>query len=109
MPTALGRLKIQFCQAVSRPKIRVSIVSGPGKRRLASIPVIASGLKLARSSRKMRTSSSQSMSSRIIVTSPASSASAASIGSPMRPCSASTLSGSPRNRVSNRLKPLAIG
>ena len=27
-----GRLKIQFCQAVSRPKIFVSSVSGPAKR-----------------------------------------------------------------------------
>src|ERR1051326_2479186 len=32
-PTAFGRWKIQFCQAVSRPKIRVSMVSGPTKRR----------------------------------------------------------------------------
>jgi len=31
-PDALGRLKIQFCQAVSRPKILVSMVSGPAKR-----------------------------------------------------------------------------
>jgi hypothetical protein len=62
-PTALGRWKIQFCQAVSRPKMRVSIVSGPAKRRFASIPVSASGLNEARSSRKMRNSSSQSMSS----------------------------------------------
>ena len=29
-PTALGRWKIQFCQAESRAKILVSIVSGPG-------------------------------------------------------------------------------
>jgi hypothetical protein len=31
-PEALGRWKIQFCQAVSRPKILVSSVSGPTKR-----------------------------------------------------------------------------
>src|ERR1700742_5304515 len=42
-PTAFGRLKIQFCQAVRRPKMRVSIVSGPLKRRFASRPVSASG------------------------------------------------------------------
>src|SRR3981189_910651 len=42
-PTALGRWKIQFCHAVSRPKIFDSIVSGPAKRRLASIPVRLSG------------------------------------------------------------------
>ena len=40
-PTALGRWKIQFCQAESRPKILVSRVSGPAKRRLASMPVSA--------------------------------------------------------------------
>ncbi len=31
-PEAFGRVKIQFCQAVSRPKILVSMVSGPAKR-----------------------------------------------------------------------------
>src|SRR5581483_11519101 len=62
-PTALGRWKIQFCQAVSRAKIFDSIVSGPPKRRFASMPVSASGEKLARSSRNTRISSSQSMSS----------------------------------------------
>ena len=30
-PVAFGRWKIQFCQAERRPKIRVSIVSGPAK------------------------------------------------------------------------------
>jgi hypothetical protein len=39
----LGRWKIQFCQAERRPKILVSMVSGPAKRRLASMPVMASG------------------------------------------------------------------
>ena len=71
-PEALGRVKIQFCQAVSRPKILVSSVSGPAKRWLASRPVSASGLKLARSSSAMRTSSSQSMSSGAKVTRPSS-------------------------------------
>ena len=42
-----GGWKIQFCQAVSRPKTLVSGVSGPAKRRLASMPVSASGEKLA--------------------------------------------------------------
>ena len=50
MATAFGRMKIQFCHAVSRPKTRVCIVSGPAKRRLASMPVSASGERLARSS-----------------------------------------------------------
>ena len=63
-PTALGRWKIQFCHAESRAKIFVSIVSGPTKRWLASSPVRASGEKLARSSSRTRTSSSQSMSSK---------------------------------------------
>src|SRR5581483_6531477 len=58
---AFGRWKIQFCQAVRRPKILVSMVSGPAKRRLASMPVSPSAEKEARSSRKMRTSSSQSI------------------------------------------------
>jgi hypothetical protein len=62
-PTAFGRWKIQFCHAVSRPKIFVSIVSGPAKRRLASRPVIASGENAARASTAARTSSSQSISS----------------------------------------------
>ena len=53
-PTALGRWKIQFCQAVNRPNILVSSVSGPAKRRLASIPVRESGEKLRRSSTQYR-------------------------------------------------------
>ena len=81
-PDAFGRLKIQFCQAVSRPKIFVSIVSGPANRKLASIPVKASGLKLARSSTAIRTSSAQSMSSGAKVTRPSSAASAAASGCP---------------------------
>src|SRR5205814_10143617 len=80
-PTAFGRWKIQFCHAVSRPKIFVSIVSGPAKRRFASRPVIASGEKLARSSRNTRTSS-QSISSIAKVTRPSCSASSASSGLP---------------------------
>src|SRR5688572_13067639 len=62
-PTALGRWKIQFCQADRRPKILVSSVSGPAKRKEASMPVSASGEKAARASIAIRTSSSQSMSS----------------------------------------------
>jgi len=45
-PTALGRWKIQFCHAVNRPKILVSIVSGPANRSKASMPVSASGESL---------------------------------------------------------------
>jgi len=46
----LGRTKIQFCQAESLPKMRVSMLSLPGKRRFASMAVSASGERLARSS-----------------------------------------------------------
>src|SRR5262249_42163803 len=49
-PTALGRWKIQFCQAERRLKILLSHPSEPGKRRLASMPVSASGERLSRSS-----------------------------------------------------------
>ena len=62
-PAAFGRWKIQFCHADSRPKMRVSMVSGPAERRLASIAVNASGENEARSSSITRTSSSQSVSS----------------------------------------------
>jgi hypothetical protein len=76
----LGRLKIQFCQAVSRAKILVSRVSGPTNRWLASMPVSASGLSEARPSSTIRISSDQSMSSNASVTRPRSAASTASIG-----------------------------
>ena len=90
-PTALGRWKIQFCQAVRRAKIFDSIVSGPPKRRLASRPVSPSGEKLARSSRKTRTSSSQSMSSSAKVTRPSRSAASASSALPISAFAASTI------------------
>ena len=73
------------------------------------MPVSASGEKLARSSRKMRISSSQSMSSRAKVTSPSASASSASSARPTAAFAASTASGSPRKRVSSRVSPFAIG
>src|SRR5690606_27420315 len=82
-PTALGRLKIQFCQAVRRPKMRVSIDSRPAKRRFASMPVSASGDIAARSSIAMRISSAQSMSSSAAVTRPSCSARSPSSGSPI--------------------------
>ena len=69
-PTALGRMKIQFCQAESRPKMRDSMVSCPPKRRLASRPVIASGERARRLSIASRISSFQSNSSGVKVTSP---------------------------------------
>src|SRR5207245_10140996 len=47
-PTAFGRIKIQFCHALSLPKMRVSMVSLPGKRRFASMPVSQSGEWLER-------------------------------------------------------------
>src|SRR4029079_17885190 len=107
-PTALGRWKIQFCHAVSRPKIFVSIVSGPAKRRLASRPVIASGENAARASTATRTSSSQSISSGAKVTSPSSSASPA-LNGPSCSRSSSIFASSPRKRVCSRVSPLLIG
>src|SRR5215469_18355114 len=62
-PVEFGRMKTQFCQAESRPNTFVIMLSAPGKRRLASMPVSASGERLARSSMATRTSSSQSRSS----------------------------------------------
>ena len=82
-PTAFGRMKIQFCHADSRPKTRVSIVSVPPKRRFASIPVSASGDRLARSSSATRTSSAQSSSSGAEVTRPRPSAASAVSGWPI--------------------------
>ena len=57
-------------------------VSGPAKRRLASMPVSASGDRLARSSMARRISSSQSSSSGATVTRPSVSAASASSGLP---------------------------
>src|SRR6185369_1030965 len=62
-PTALGRMKIQFCHADRRPNTRVNMFSRPVKRSEASMPVSASGDSATRSSMAMRTSSSQPMSS----------------------------------------------
>src|ERR1700720_3746062 len=59
----VGALKDQFCHAVRREKIFDSMVSGPTKRKLASMPVRLSGEKLVRSSKNTRISSSQSISS----------------------------------------------
>ena len=56
---AFGREKIQFCHADRRPNTRVSSVSVTPKRRLASMPVKASGDLLARSSRAIRISSAR--------------------------------------------------
>ena len=36
---AFGRWKIQFCQALSRAKIRVSIVSGSDRREFPTLPI----------------------------------------------------------------------
>ena len=73
------------------------------------MPVRASGEKAARSSIAIRTSSSQSMSSGVKVTSPASAAARASRSSPIRRFSSSTRCGSPRNRLWRRVSPLTIG
>src|SRR5271163_849262 len=75
-PVEFGRRKTQFCQAERRPKTFVSMLSAPGKRRLASMPVSASGERLHRSSMAMRSSSSQSSSSGATVIRPTSRASA---------------------------------
>src|SRR5712692_610317 len=108
-PTALGRTKIQFCQAESLPKMRVSMVSLPGKRRFASMPVSASGERLARSSIAMRTSSSQSRSSGAKVTKPNSEASSASSLSPVRVRAASIGFDSPQKWALMRASWLTIG
>src|SRR6266480_1281090 len=94
-PTAFGRMNIQFCQAESRPKIRVSSVSPGPKRRFASSPVSASGDCAARDSMAWRISSSQSRSSGAAVTRPASSASRAESFFPISPRSASICASSP--------------
>src|SRR5579862_364955 len=108
-PVALGRMKIQFCQAERRPKILVSVVSRPGKRRLASIPVSASGERLVRSSTARRSSSSQSRSSGATVIRPSSMAAAERSGSFCIAWSVATASWWPLKRVSRRLRPLTIG
>src|SRR5229473_988293 len=108
-PTALGRLKIQFCQAERRPKMRVSMVSGPAKRRLASRPLSASGDRLARSSTATRISSSQSSASGAKVTRPSDRAASATRCSPWRAASAATGASSPQNRVWSRVSPFGIG
>ena len=92
-----------------RLKILLSSVSGPPKRSEASMPVSASGENAARASMATRTSSSQSMSSGIKVTSPASSAPDASRSWPTRPFRSSTRPGSARKRLARRVSPLAIG
>src|SRR5437879_9383333 len=108
-PTAFGRTKIQFCQALSLPKMRVSVVSLPEKRRFASMPVRASGERLARSSIAMRTSSSQSRSSGVKVTRPSSEASLASSFSPMRLRAVSIGFDSPQKCALTRASWLTIG
>ncbi len=77
----------------SRPKTFVSSVSSPGKRKLASMPVSASGESDARSSIAMRTSSSQSRSSGANVTRPSSSASSGPSAWPCRSSSWTSLAG----------------
>src|SRR4029079_5024636 len=56
-PVAFERMKIQFCHADSRPKMRVALFSGSGNRRFASIPVSASGDSATRDSMACRSSS----------------------------------------------------
>src|SRR5882762_5100543 len=108
-PVAFGRTKIQFCQAESLPNILVSKVSAPGKRRLASIPVNASGERLARSSIARRISSSQSKSSGATVINPSVSASPAANCFPISFFRGASLSSSPLNRVAILDRPFTIG
>ncbi len=88
--------------------LRLDRLRGRPKRRLASIPVSASGDMLARSSNAIRISSSQSMSSGAIVTRPAFSASAVAIG-PLVSRTRDTRSGSRRKRDWRRVRPFPIG
>src|SRR2546428_3603803 len=108
-PTAFGRWKIQFCHADSRPKILLSSVSGPPNRSDASRPLSASGEKAARSSSAIRTSSSQSISSGVKVTRPASAAALASRSSPTRARSFSIRPASEKCRLARRARPFGIG
>ena len=94
----------------------VSIVSGPANRRLASMPVSASGDNAARLSMASRTSSSQSSSSGANETSPASAAAARVERLRRRPSSSATRSGSPeeprlepRQAVAHLQRPAFIG
>src|SRR5215813_13872596 len=73
-PTALGRTKIQFCHAESRPKMREAMVSVGAKRRFASRPISASGERARRLSIASLISSFQSSSSGAKVTKPSSAA-----------------------------------
>ena len=73
------------------------------------MPDSASGLKLARSSMAMRTSSAQSRSSGVKVTNPSRSVCSASNGRPAAACTAARPSASPKKRVCNRVRSLPIG
>src|SRR5262249_25859281 len=108
-PTALGRWKIQFCQAVRRAKIFDSMVSGPPKRKFASSPVSASAEKLARSSRNTRISSSQSKSSRAKGARPDLPPASGSSISPSAPLAFSSAPASARKRLARRESPFDIG
>src|SRR5882762_3055670 len=108
-PVAFGRIKIQFCQAESLPNILVCKVSAPGNRRLASIPVSASGERLARSSIARRISSSQSKSSGATVTRPNSIAFSAANRSPIAFFNPESFASLPLNRVAILDRPFTIG
>src|SRR5260370_39451435 len=94
VPTAFGRLKIQFCQAERRRKIRFSSVSVGTHRRFASSPVRASGDCAARDSMAWRISSSPSRYSVAAGTIPASSASRAERFFPIAPRNSSIFASS---------------
>ncbi len=104
-PVELGRMNTQFCHADSRPNTFVSSVSSPGKRRLASRPVSASGDRLTRSSMATRTSSSQSRSSGATVTRPSRRASPGPSSLPLASISGSHI---PRVAAEASLQPAAV-
>ncbi len=98
-PTAFGRWKTQFCQAVRRPKIRVSIVSGPANTQIG----LHRRQRVGREARALL----QQQAHLVVpvdlvegaVTRPSASAASLSSASPTRRGRAPRASGSPRKRV----------
>src|ERR1019366_4025771 len=108
-PVEFGRMNTQFCHAGRRPNTLVSVVSAPGKRRLASMPVSASGESAARSSTAIRISSSQSRSSGAKVTRPSSRASLGPSSLPLASTAPAMDRALPLKRVSSRPRALTAG
>src|ERR1039458_6854933 len=108
-PVEFGRMNTQFCHAERRANTLVSVVSAPGKRRLASMPVSASGESAARSSIAIRISSSQSRSSGATVMRPSSRALAGPSSLPLASTAPAMDRALPLNRVSRRPRALTAG